>query len=72
MRLQECAGFAASIAGKPHADIDEWQTQMQLKPMRVGRVRLYTDGLDAVGAGLTGVERVHDLAAAVADRKSVV
>ena len=49
------------------ADIDEWQTQMQLKPMRVGRVRLYTDGLDAVGAGLTGVERVHDLSAAVAE-----
>ena len=60
-------GFAASIAGKAHADIDEWQTQMQLKPMRVGRVRLYTDGLDAVGTGLTGVERVHDLSAAVAD-----
>jgi lactate racemase len=60
-------GFAASIAGKPHADIDEWQTQMQLKPMRVGRVRLYTDGLDAIGAGLTGVERVHDLSAAVAE-----
>jgi len=60
-------GFSASIAGKAHADIDEWQTQMQLKPMRVGRVRLYTDGLDAVGAGLTGVERVHDLSAAVAE-----
>jgi nickel-dependent lactate racemase len=60
-------GFAASIAGKAHADIDEWQTQMQLKPMRVGRVRLYTDGLDAIGAGLTGVERVHDLSAAVAE-----
>ena len=60
-------GFASSIAGKPHADIDEWQTQMQLRPMRVGRVRLYTDGLDAVGAGLTGVERVHDLSAAVAE-----
>jgi lactate racemase len=60
-------GFAASIAGKAHADIDEWQTQMQLKPMRVGRVRLYTDGLDAVGTGLTGVERVHDLSAAVAE-----
>jgi nickel-dependent lactate racemase len=60
-------GFAASIAGKPHADIDEWQTQMQLKPMRVGRVRLYTDGLDEDGAALTGVERVADLSAAVAE-----
>jgi lactate racemase len=60
-------GFAASIDGKPHADIDEWQTQMQLKPMRVGRVRLYTDGLDEDGAALTGVERVADLDAAVAE-----
>ena len=60
-------GFASSIAGKPHADIDEWQTQMQLKPMRVGRVRLYTDGLPEHDAALTGVERVTDLAGAIAD-----
>src|SRR6266851_5220281 len=60
-------GFASSIAGKPHADIDEWQTQMQLKPMRVGRVRLYTDGLEEHDAVLTGVERVTDLAGAIAD-----
>jgi hypothetical protein len=40
---------------------------MQLKPMRVGRVRLYTDGLDEDGAALTGVERVADLSAAVAE-----
>ena len=60
-------GFAASIEHKRHADIDEWQTQMQLRPMRVGRVRLYTDGLDAGDAALTGVERVTDLAGAVAE-----
>ncbi len=61
------AGFAASIEGKTRADIDEWQTQMQLKSMRIGRVRLYTDGLDEVAFGLTGVERVTDLTRAVAD-----
>jgi nickel-dependent lactate racemase len=60
-------GFGASIEGKPHADIDEWQTQMQLRPMRVGRVRLYTDGLGEDEGALTGVERVGDLTAAVAD-----
>lgn len=60
-------GFASSIAGKPHADIDEWQTQMQLRSMRVGRVRLYTDGLGELDAGLTGVERIADLTAAVAE-----
>jgi lactate racemase len=61
------AGFAASIEHKLHADIDEWQTQMQLKPMRIGRVRLYTEGLDAIATGLTGVEHVTDLAGAVAE-----
>lgn len=60
-------GFAASIEGKPHADVDEWQTQMQLRPMRVGRVRLYTDGLEAPDVALTGVDRVTDLGAAIAD-----
>jgi nickel-dependent lactate racemase len=60
-------GFASSIAGKPHADIDEWQTQMQLKPMRVGRVKLYTDGLEEHDAALTGVERVRDVTGAIAD-----
>ena len=63
-------GFATSIAGKPHADIDEWQTQMQLRPMQVGRVRLYTDGLEEHDVALTGVDRVTDLAAAVADSMS--
>lgn len=60
-------GFGTSIAGKRHAEIDEWQTQMQLRPMRVGRVRLYTDGLSAADASLTGVDRVSDLAGAVAE-----
>ncbi len=27
------------------ADVDEWQTQMHLKPMRTGSVGLYTTGL---------------------------
>ncbi len=58
-------GFWASIDGKPHAEIDEWQTQMQLKPMRVGRVRLYTDGL--AGDAPTGVERIDSIEAAVAE-----
>ena len=60
-------GFGSSIEGKPHADIDEWQTQMQLRPMRVGRVRLYTDGLSENDAALTGVERITDLTTAVAE-----
>lgn len=58
-------GFWASIAPKPHAAIDEWQTQMQLKPMRAGRVRLFTDGLGADAP--TGVERVASVEAAIED-----
>ncbi len=60
-------GFWRSIEGKPHAAIDEWQTQMQLKPMRVGTVRLYSDGLSAEDLALTGVEPVASLEAAVED-----
>ena len=58
-------GFWDSIERKPHAAIDEWQTQMQLKPMRLGTVRLFTDGLDDASFRLTGVERIRDLEGAV-------
>ena len=40
---------------------------MQLKPMRVGRVRLFTDGLDQATFGLTGIERVEDMGIAIAE-----
>jgi nickel-dependent lactate racemase len=55
-------GFQAAIDLKSHAAIDEWQTQMQLKPLRAGHVRLYTGGLGAGERALTGVEGVFDLA----------
>ena len=35
--------FLATLTAKSLAEIDEWQTEMQLKPMRVGRIQLYTD-----------------------------
>jgi nickel-dependent lactate racemase len=60
-------GFWRSIETKRHADIDEWQTQTQLKPMRVGKVRLFCEGLDHETFSLTGVERVLDVARAVAE-----
>jgi nickel-dependent lactate racemase len=37
--------FMAEIVARNHARIDEWQTQMLVKALRVGRVRLYTTGL---------------------------
>ena len=31
--------FLATLPPKSLADVDEWQTEMQLKPMRIGRIR---------------------------------
>ena len=50
-------GFFADISRKSHADVDEWQTQMQLKPMRVGAVHLFSPGLRARGARADRRER---------------
>ncbi|HET9684553.1 MAG TPA: lactate racemase domain-containing protein, partial [Gemmatimonadaceae bacterium] len=56
-------GFLREIASKRFADIDEWQTQMQLKPMRAGRVQLYCTG--PVDRALTGVEAIDSVERAV-------
>lgn len=50
--------FLEAILKKSLADIDEWQTEMQLKPMRLGRVQLYTTGLSGHERSITGVEIV--------------
>jgi nickel-dependent lactate racemase len=47
--------FLKSIFEKSHADIDEWQTQMQLKPMSVGNVILFSEGLRSSDHQTTGV-----------------
>jgi lactate racemase len=57
--------FLQALLEKRFADIDEWQTEMQLKPMRKGRVQLYTDGLDEAARHLTGVELIPSLEEAV-------
>ncbi len=59
--------FLESLWAKSLADIDEWQTEMQLKPMRAGRVQLHTTGLSEDERRLTGVEMVGDLDAAIRD-----
>ena len=59
--------FLATLTAKTLADIDEWQTEMQLKTMRVGAIQLYTTGLDAEERRLTGVELVPSLDRAIAD-----
>lgn len=59
--------FLQILLAKRFADVDEWQTEMQLKPMRAGRVQLYTTGLDADDRVLTGVEAIDSIEAAIAD-----
>ncbi len=59
--------FLATLSAKTLADIDEWQTEMQLKPMRVGKIQLYTTGLDSEERRITGVELVPSLDAAIVD-----
>ncbi len=58
--------FLATLTAKSLADVDEWQTEMQLKPMRIGRISLYASGLSAEERALTGVEMIADLDQAVA------
>lgn len=59
--------FLDTLLAKSFADVDEWQTEMQLKPMRVGDIQLYTEGLSADDFGVTGVDRITDLGAAIAE-----
>ena len=59
-------GFLASILDKPLADIDEWQTEMQLKPMRLAGIHLYSQGLPAEDRALTGVNIVDSIEETVA------
>ncbi|MCV6824489.1 MULTISPECIES: nickel-dependent lactate racemase [Halocynthiibacter] len=59
--------FLKSLLAKSFADVDEWQTEMQLKPMRAGKVVLYSEGLPESDFAVTGVERATDLKQAIAD-----
>jgi nickel-dependent lactate racemase len=56
-------GFLREIARKRFADIDEWQTQMQVKSMRAARIQLYCTG--PVDRALTGVSAIDSVERAV-------
>ena len=58
--------FLASLQRKVLADVDEWQTEMQLKPMRRGSIVLYSDGLSDADHALTGVARTFSVEDAIA------
>jgi nickel-dependent lactate racemase len=58
--------FLKSLLQKKLADIDEWTTEMQLKPMRRGRVQFFTTGLSPEERRLTGVEMIDSMEEAIA------
>ena len=61
------AAFLREIEAKTLADVDEWQTQMLVKPQRLGSVQLYTEGLDAADRALTGVTLIDSIETAIAE-----
>jgi nickel-dependent lactate racemase len=61
--------FLDMLKAKTFAEIDEWQTEMQLKPMRLGHIQLYTTGLNGEERRITGVELIDSVEDAV--RQSV-
>ncbi len=59
--------FLETLLAKQLADVDEWQTEMQLKSMRGGTVYLYSTGLSDADHALTGVLRTDNIEQAIAD-----
>jgi nickel-dependent lactate racemase len=53
--------FLRSLLAKDFADIDEWQTEMQLKSTRATRVQLFTTGLKGADRDITGVEMIDSV-----------
>jgi nickel-dependent lactate racemase len=53
--------FLDELRPKQHAAVDEWQTEMQLKPMRIGTINCYTQCLCVEDMQLTGVKSFTDL-----------
>ena len=57
--------FMQTLLGREKALIDEWQTEMLLKPLRHGTVKLYTENLTPEDLQKTCVEFVPSLAESI-------
>jgi len=57
--------FMEHILPKSKADIDEWETEMQLKVAKVGKIHLYSGCLCDADRQLTGVAPVNSLVDAI-------
>ena len=54
--------FLEQILNKDHAEIDEWQTEMEVKSLRKGNIYLYSEGLSDIDKKLTGVNITNNIA----------
>ena len=59
-------GFLQALLPKDRAAMDEWETEMQLKPMRLGKIVLFTEGMTEEERQITGVELADSMDEAVA------
>jgi hypothetical protein len=59
--------FMADIIARNHARIDEWQTQMLVKALRAGSIKLFTTGLKPSDLADIFVEPVASIEKAVAE-----
>lgn len=62
--------FLDSLLAKPLADIDEWESEMQLKAQRKVEVKVHATGLSPQERKLTGVEHVDSVETSVAEAMS--
>ena len=53
--------FSAVDSVQVRAAIDEWQTEMQLKPMEIGKIHLFSEALSKEDKPLTGVYCQEDV-----------
>nr|MDJ0923937.1 hypothetical protein [Acidimicrobiia bacterium] len=57
--------FLNGILGKRFADIDEWQSEMQVRTTRVADIHLYSRGLPTGDRSLTGVNLIESVEEAI-------
>jgi nickel-dependent lactate racemase len=58
-------GFIDRIRRMPLADVDGWQTHMLLRPLSIGRVSLYSEGIQGSDRELTGVAMIDSIEKAI-------
>ena len=58
-------GFVDRIRQMPLADIDGWQTHMLLRPLSIGKVSLFSEGIQGPDRELTCVEMIESIESAI-------